>query len=117
VAEWIAVKKQIVRSPEVIKIAKGLNLPREQIVCLLIEWWGWLDDQTEDGFLPGFELNDADTIAGHSGFGRWLAEVGWLIPTADGVQAPRYELYHPKSAKRRMLAARRKKRQREAKPE
>jgi hypothetical protein len=112
VAEWIAVKKQIVRSPEVLKMAKGLCLTREQVVCLLIDWWSWLDDHTEDGFLPGFETDDADTIVGHDGFGRCLSDVGWLIPASDGVQAPRYELYHPKSAKRRLLAARRKKQER-----
>lgn len=111
-AEWIAVQKQIVRSPEVLKMAKSLGIPREQVVCLLIEWWGWLDDQTEDGFLPDFEPGDADTIVGQRNFGSCLGDVGWLVQAANGVQAPRYELYHPKSAKRRLLAARRKKRER-----
>lgn len=108
--DWIAWQKGLSKKVEVLRIAGATGRPRREVACLLMEFWEWADDQTEDGFLPAQNVRNlsachADT---DDAFWREVAAAGWLTIRDDGIEIPNYTNWMGKSAKRRLKESRRK---------
>lgn len=109
---WIKVTHELGRKREVLEIGRRLNLPREfrAHVCVgaLISVWCLFDEQTTDGLLVGYTVEDLDHHAGIAGLGDAMISVGWLEVTADGVRMPHFDEHTSASAKARASDSRRK---------
>lgn len=107
-ANWIKVRVDLERTPEVIRLARALGIEIPHAVGLLVRFWGWADEQTATGQLEGLTLDDVDAAIRMDGFGRAMAGVGWLLVDDIGLIVPNFERHMSQSAKRRALDAGRK---------
>ena len=130
--DWIPYTLDLPKKLEVIRIASATGISRRECVGILLEFWGWCDSETEDGFLPGIRIGDLSDICpvdvrddAHKcpyspdkcpvdvrHFFRAVADVGWLVESGEGVEVVNFDRYMSKSAKARMADARRKKKKR-----
>jgi hypothetical protein len=106
--DWIKMRTNLARSPQVVRIASALKADRLRVVGGLHALWSLFDEQTEDGFLPGYTAQFVDEMIGWSGFCAVLQSVEWLVIADDGIYVPRFEEHNGKSAKRRAQEADRK---------
>jgi len=114
---WIKVRTNLRDQREVFVAARRLGLARDHVVGLCVRLWAWADSQTTDGVIDGVRQEDVDAIVEHDGFAAALAEAGWLIADSRGVILPNFERHNGESAKKRVLAAERKGRQRDRQQE
>jgi hypothetical protein len=109
---WIKVRTNVRDQREVFVVARRLGLARDHVVGLCVRVWAWADGQTTDGTIDSIRLEDIDAIVEHEGFAAALAEAGWLLVDKRGVIIPNFDRHNGESAKKRVLAAERKRRQR-----
>lgn len=83
-------------------------------VGMLHRTWALFDSQTEDGLLPGVDLDWLDDQLGEPGWGQAMVDVGWLDVTPDGLSVPDFTVHNGESAKKRAQAAKRKRKSRKA---
>src|SRR5262245_54234910 len=108
---WIPWSKDLPRKPEVLRLVRLTGLSRPVVVCLLMEFWSWADEQTDNGFLPELTLDDLSDILPEyvkpflaspcSQFWLHVCEVGWLDVRADGLYLPNFKWWMGDSAKHR----------------
>lgn len=112
---WIPWEHGLTRKREILLIAKRLQIsPREAAACCM-EVWEWAQQQSLDGLIVDFEPGDVSTAVGIAGMGEAMEAAGWLRHGEGGVQFPNWERFNSKSAKARMLAGERKRRERSGK--
>lgn len=118
--DWIKWTKGLSRRREVAVIARKLNISRREAACACMEMWEWADDETADGHVRGATKDDLDSIIGMPGFSEVMTsdEVGWVRFSERGISFPRWDRNNGETAKKRLLEARKKQRQRklEGKP-
>jgi hypothetical protein len=112
--DWIPVRTDLHSTPEVLRLARLLGRSTDEIVGLLVRFWGWAQTHTDDGALAGVDLEDA--ASGSHVPSRVLGallEVGWLTwcPEA-GLRVPNFGRWMSRSARARFLARDRKRRER-----
>lgn len=112
---WIAVDKTLPYKPEVHAIARALAITRSEAVVACIKLWAWVDDMTCDGSLGRLDLDTIDEVAGHTGFAHAMIQVGWLTQRESCLEIPNWGQWNSKSAKARVLTARRNRLMRERK--
>jgi hypothetical protein len=52
--DWIKMRADLRRHPKVVRMVSALNADRLRVVGGLHAVWSVFDEQTEDGFLPGY---------------------------------------------------------------
>ena len=114
---WIKVRINLRDQREVFVVARRLGLARDHVVGLCVRLWAWADSQTTDGVIDGVRQEDLDAIVEHDGVAAALVEAGWLVADSRGVILPNFERHNGESAKKRVLAAERKSRQRDRQQE
>jgi len=112
--QWIKARSNLRDQREVFVVARALVLPRDHVVGLCIRFWSWADGQTTDGAIDSICPADIDAVVEHEGFAAALQEAGWLLVDGRGVIIPNFHRHNGESAKKRAMAADRKRRQREA---
>ncbi len=112
---WIKWTKGLTRKREVLLIAQRLGVPPTLAAALCMLVWEWADDNTADGCLRGFAPAMISAAVGAPGIAEAMADadVGWLLDTGDACIFANYERHNGQSAKKRDLAARRKRRERD----
>jgi len=110
---WIKVRVNLRDQREVFVVARRLGLARDHVVGLCVRLWAWADSQTTDGVIESVRQEDVDAIVEHDGFAAALTEAGWLLVDECGVIIPNFDRHNGESAKKRVLAAERKSRQRD----
>lgn len=117
--DWIPWVKGLLKRPEIIRISGILGVSREQATCALMEVWEWCDSEghfdevSRDCHVHGVTLPFLVTLTGVTGFGDALKSVGWVAIESDGhLVFPSLGRWVGKSAKERLLASDRKKKQR-----
>jgi hypothetical protein len=76
--EWIKLEAATLEKPEVMRMARLLQLPREHVIGLLIRFWVWLDKNCVDGVVDGVESLDVDDLMTCPGLSACLKDVGWV---------------------------------------
>jgi hypothetical protein len=72
--------------------------------------WEWADENTVDGHARNALPALLDDVAGVTGFGNALLEVGWLLADDEGLIFPNWERWNTNSAKKRAQSRERQRR-------
>jgi hypothetical protein len=115
-SNWIAWTKGLPLKREILQLAKLIDRPRFDVVCLCMLVWEWADDNTIDGYVPDATAETLDAVAGIEGFGQALVDVGWLLENEDSITFPNWDRWNSASAKKRLQEAERQARYRKAHP-
>lgn len=94
--------------PKVKTMRRALKADRLKVIGGLWAVWCVFDEHSASGRLDGYTLDDMDEEIGWKGFSHAMADIGWLVADADGIEAPDYEEHNGPNAKRRALDSSRK---------
>jgi len=93
---WVRIRIGLRDEPEVLALAHALERRPNEVVGMLVAFWGWAKRVTKNGLVPG--VTDPrvterfiDALVGVTGFAQALQTVGWLSVTPEGVVVPRFE--------------------------
>ena len=112
-AKWIKVETHTPDKAELRQIARLCHCSKAEAFLAFFRVFVWLDEQTEDGHVDYFTLNDADDIGGLTGLGNALETVRWITFSPGGAVVANWERHNGKSAKKRIIEAERARRYRE----
>ena len=112
-AKWIKVETHTPDKTELRQIARLCHCSKAEAFLAFFRVFVWLDEQTEDGHVDYFTLNDADDIGGLTGLGNALETVRWITFSPGGAVVANWERHNGKSAKKRIIEAERSRRYRE----
>ena len=107
--DWIAFECATLEKPEVYKLARMLGVGKGDAILLLLTFWTWVDRNSEDGTCNAVVTQDVDTIMHCPGFASAMKAIGWLEldDANERIVIPGFGKHHGKSAKKRLLTARR----------
>ena len=117
--DWIPYLKDLPEKLEVLALSRRTGRSVAEVVLALLRLWSWADAQTIDGHLPRDVdvtllsrcIRDTDET-----FFTELACVGWLVETEAGLFLPNFDYWMGRSAKSRLQAAKRQRRNRTKSP-
>jgi hypothetical protein len=75
---WTPIHHATPDKPEVIKLARILNLSTDDILGKLVRFWIWVDVNSVDGVVDAVDA-DVDVYMRLQGFADALKKVGWMI--------------------------------------
>jgi len=106
--DWLQIDVGLSNKPEVLMIADKTALDPQLVSGRLIDFWGWVDQHASAAFVPGVTTSMLCRIAGgDAGFWNAVSDVGWLTIRGDGIEIPGYEKRFSKSARQRVMTAKR----------
>lgn len=105
---WIKMGTGLASHGKVKALRRALKADRLRVIGGLWAVWCVFDEHSAGGQLAGYTLDDMDEEIGWRGFSAAMQDIGWLIETDDGLEAPDYEEHNGPNAKRRALDASRK---------
>nr|WP_024308529.1 hypothetical protein [Pseudomonas sp. P818] len=105
--DWIKFELTTLDKPEVCQIADLADIDLDAVVGKLLRVWGWFDQQTENGNAPSVSKKLLDRLVGVTGFCEHMKVVGWMIEEDGVISLPRFERHNGKTAKNRLLTAKR----------
>jgi hypothetical protein len=105
--DWIKFELTTLDKPEVCQIADMANIDPDAAVGKLMRVWGWFDQQTENGNAPSVSKKLLDRMVGVTGFCEHMKSVGWMSETEGVISLPHFERHNGKTAKNRLLTAKR----------
>lgn len=110
--DWIKMRCELVRDPDVIQIAAALGVDEFGVVGRLHSLWSWLDAHSADGTNVRIVSAFLDRLTACPGFADALRTVGWLDGRDGNLTFPGYAAHNGESAKARASGAKRKQKQR-----
>ncbi len=113
--DWIKVETATAEKPEVLRLARALNIPRVTAFGAVILFWSWLDRNSSNGRVDGVVDGDVDALVGVPGFCNAMREVGWMDRNGEALTVPHFDRLNGQSAKNRALKNGRQARWREGK--
>jgi hypothetical protein len=112
--DWIPVQVGIVRRREVLAIAHRMGMSAHEVVGFLVDFWGWVSEESRDGNVFGTVMSSIIAATGGTeAFWNAVIDVGWLEISEDNLTIPNWDRWLGKSAKQRLQANLRKKQWRE----
>lgn len=106
--DWLKMEISTPDKPEVLAITAQLGWDDpDTTVGKLFRVWRWFDQQTVEGNAAGVTAALLDRIVCVSGFAQAMANVGWLVITADGISLPNFDRHNGETAKQRAQTAKR----------
>lgn len=110
--DWIKVEHTTPDKPEVMRMAKRLGVEPERVCGHLLRVWSWADQQSLNGHALNVTEEDIDRVARHAGFATAMRDVGWLLGFDGTISFPKFDRHNGETAKKRALAAERKRKER-----
>lgn len=104
---WIKMRTNLSRTPEVFQIAGETGLDRFAVVGRLHEIWSWFDEMTEDGNAAGVTFVTVNSLVGNDNFAQAMHNVGWLDENDGVLIAPHFDKHNGQTARKRANTARR----------
>lgn len=125
--DWIKWTKGLPNKPEVIRMATALRISREAVVCRLMQFWEWCDENVADcdvretgsAFVKlspdrGDNVAVVDSLVRTPGFADSLAVVGWIKFRDDLIELPNFGRHNGETAKTRARNAKNQQRKRQS---
>lgn len=121
--DWLKVEKVTPDKPEIIILARKLQISQGEAFLNWFRVYSWADGITSDGRVPFLSLEDGDRLS-RSCPGTCAAlaskEIGWLatktVRGVDGIEFKNWDRHNGESAKKRANAAEKKRKQRKKCP-
>jgi hypothetical protein len=114
---WIKFDCSTPEKPEVLAITVALGWDDPDLtVGKLLKVWRWFDQHSTEGNARNVTSALLDRIIGVTGITQAMVNCGWMIVTEDGLQLPSFEVHNGKTAKDRLLTAKRVSKTRGEKP-
>lgn len=121
--DWIAMRHELLREPEVRGMSYRLNVSRQHVAGCLLAAWSLADCHavsrdcpdvpgTKEGHLSRYRPADIDSEVGQEGFAAAMIAEGWLYQREDGVSFPKWDNYNSSTAKQRLYERKKKQKQR-----
>lgn len=103
--EWIKLEKATPDKPEVMRMARKLDIERDAVFGKLVKVWIWFDMNSVDGVVGGAVDADVDALVSHDDFANAMRHVGWLADakTGTGLMLPNFARHNGETAKKRAL--------------
>lgn len=106
--DWIAIDHELAESPQLLGILEKTGEEIGTIIGRLVLLWTLADRQTVDGVLKNAGVRSISRVCGGSTeFWQAVAEVGWIVIHDGCVEIPKFNDRFGKSARKRMLDAKR----------
>lgn len=106
---WLQVDCDLPEKPETQRICDATGLPVDLVVGRLVMFWRWVDRHTTSKNVRHVSVATlVRVVGGDETFWKCVEESGWLVVTKDGIEIPGWSKRFSKSAKSRVLDARRK---------
>lgn len=111
--DWIKINTTLPREPKVMRLAAMLGCSRLEALGVAVEWLCWLDGISADG-CTGMSAELVNSLFAQPRLVDALCAIGWAhIDDSACVVAANYSTHNGESAKKRTLAAEKKRKQRE----
>lgn len=105
--DWIKFELTTLDKPEVCQLADLACIDMDAVVGKLLRVWGWFDQHTEEGNAPSVSKRLLDRLVGVTDFCEHMKTVGWMFEEEGVISLPRFERHNGKTAKNRLLTAKR----------
>ena len=99
--DWMKIEHDTPDKPEVLEIARLLDMDQDAVVGKLVRVWIWFDRHSVDGSAPVTVRALLDRYAGRDGFVTAMVTVGWMEANGETLQIPHFEYHLGKGAKAR----------------
>lgn len=113
--DWIKVEKDTPEKAEIGALCSTLGIIPDVAFMKCFKVWRWADSNTVNGHVRSVTLSFLDEVAGLPGFSQALVNIGWLYVRSDSLEFPNFDRHMGQSAKRRAVAANRKRNERSRK--
>lgn len=113
--DWVKILVTLPRCPKIMHLAAALGCKRHEALGLAVEYFCWLDGISSDGLtqLTPAQVNE---IFARKNLAEALCKIGWAgLDEAGCLYALDFDTHNGESAKKRVLQAEKKRRQRAAK--
>ena len=103
--DWIKVENATPNKPEILRIARILNISKDEAFGKAMRFWMWIDANSVDGVVDGVVSTDVDAVVECIGFADTLIIVHWLEIDESNEQViiPNFDRHNGETAKRRAL--------------
>lgn len=106
--DWLKFETNTPEKREVLAMTIELGYDDPDLtVGKLIRVWRWFDQHTVNGNAQSVTPALLDRLISVTGITQAMANVGWMIVTDDGLVLPNFERHNGKTAKDRVLSAKR----------
>lgn len=106
---WLQIDCDLPEKPETQRICDATGLGVDVVVGRLVMFWRWVDRHTTSKNVRHMSVETLCRVAGGDlAFWKSVSDVGWLSVTESGLEIPGWQKRFSKSAKTRMLDAKRK---------
>lgn len=106
--DWLKFETNTPEKREVLAMTIELGYEDPDLtVGKLIRVWRWFDQHTVNGNAQSVTPALLDRLISVTGITQAMANVGWMIVTDDGLVLPNFERHNGKTAKDRVLSAKR----------
>ena len=104
---WLKIQHGLHHKPEVLTIARRLDISTNEAVGLLVKFWCWCDENSVDGHVDHLQSTDVDRIVDKGEFGEALTSVKWIVFDAQkqGFLVVNFDRHNGESAKKRGIKA------------
>lgn len=106
--DWLKFETNTPEKREVLAMTIELGYEDPDLtVGKLIRVWRWFDQHTVNGNAQSVTPALLDRLIGVTGLTKSMANVGWMIVNEDGLVLPNFDRHNGKTAKERVLSAKR----------
>lgn len=104
---WIKFETATSDKPEVWQISTILAIDPDAVVGKLLRVWAWFDSHTTTGNAPSVTKMLLDAHVRVTGFCDAMIQAGWMTETNGTIFLPNFDRHNGKTAKTRVLTAKR----------
>jgi hypothetical protein len=98
---WIKWERGLIKKPEIMRIAKILEVTKYHAAACCMQVWEWAEDVTVDGIVHDIDPSDVSDAVGVAGIGEAMCKVDWLTDVGTGISFPKWDRHNGDPAKRR----------------
>jgi hypothetical protein len=112
---WIKMRKDLDSDPDVLLLARKLDLDVDTVIGKLQRFWSWCDTHVTHGCAFGVTREWLCVRFGAPRWAKSLEEIEWLVVSEDGITIPNFEVHMGATGRKRALARDRAAKYRDAK--
>ena len=107
--DWMAWVKGLARKPETLLIARLTGKHRRYVAAALMEFWEWVEENTEDGLCRRMRASDLCAVIPEfdEALVKAIIKAGWLKVEGENIRIPNFDRWMGDNSKGRLKKSRR----------